>query len=525
MAEDIDELLNAKTNNKYDFKLRSATLIKEKNCCQVEVLYKDGAILLPEDKIIAGEVIKNSLPAGFDYDIKFVKNFVTNEAVKNKIKDFMSKSYSSINFQITALDCEGQEGKVIFTVDEEILPYVKDKCISLALEGFLKDQFDKNISVNFVAQSKENFVELPEEDLIFEEDFVQNTGSRYINLTDVTPLVGGLSDTQAFYIEDKKISGTEAVLCGKITYIKECSFMKKIKPKGSEDEGDEITEQRCYFRFGIEDYSGKLSCVIFPSANNIDKVKQLAAGDNVLVFGKLDEDKFGGVSMKVKDISLCVIEPEKEEVIDFKPEPENYRYVFPDPYVYYTQGNLFDMAAPDLPEFIKNNKFVVFDLETTGLEYSAGAKILEIGAIKLENGEMTEKFECFVNPEMKIPKDATAVHGIKDDDVKDAYNYSKVLRDFYKFTRGCYLVGYNVEFDYGFIKFYGKKCGYNFDNKRIDVLKMATKNVKGITRFKLGLVADALGVSLENAHRAINDTRATVDVFLKLAEFYQDGII
>ena len=169
--------------------------------------------------------------------------------------------------------------------------------------------------------------------------------------------------------------------------------------------------------------------------------------------------------------------------------------------------------------------FVVFDLETTGLEYSAGAKILEIGAIKIENGEMTDKFECFVNPEMKVPKDATAVHGIKDEDVKDAYNYSKVLRDFYKFTRGCYLVGYNVDFDYGFIKFYGKKCGYNFDNQRIDVLKMATKNVKGITRFKLGIVADTLGISLENAHRAINDTRATVDVFLKLAQHYQDGFL
>ena len=175
--------------------------------------------------------------------------------------------------------------------------------------------------------------------------------------------------------------------------------------------------------------------------------------------------------------------------------------------------------------FIKNNNLVVFDLETTGLEYSAGAKILEIGAIKVENGQMTDKFECFVNPEMKIPKDATAVHGIKDEDVKDAYNYQKVLRDFYKFTRDRYLVGYNVEFDYGFIKFYGKKCGYNFDNQRIDVLKMATKNVKGITRFKLGIVADALGISLENAHRAINDTRATVDVFLKLADFYKDGFI
>ena len=522
---DIDKILNTKTDNKYDFKLRSATLIKEKNVCRVEIIYKDGVILSSDDKAVAQDVVKSNLPSGFDYEIKFIKNFVTNEAVGKKIKEFMSNNYSSIDYHIKTLDCENEVGKVIFEVDEDVLSYIKEKGIVLSLEDFLRNQFNKQIEINFIAQKKEDFVEMQDEDLIFEEDFLKPRVDRFIDVSDVTPVIGDLKDTQAFYIEDKKIPGTEAVLCGKITYIKECSYVKKVKPKGSEDEGDEISQERCYFRFGIEDYSGKLSCVIFPSPLYIEKIKQLSAGDNVIVSGTLDEDKFGGVSMKVKEISLCVIEPEKEEVIDFKPEPENYRYIFPQPYVYYTQGNLFDMASPELPEFIKNNKFVVFDLETTGLEYSAGAKILEIGAIKVENGQMTDKFECFVNPEMKIPKDATAVHGIKDEDVKDAYNYQKVLRDFYKFTRGCYLVGYNVDFDYGFIKFYGKKCGYNFDNQRIDVLKMATKNVKGITRFKLGIVADALGISLENAHRAINDTRATVDVFLKLAQYYQDGFL
>ena len=314
MANDIDEILNEKTDRKYDFKLRSATLIKEKNICQVEILYKDGVLLSLHDKSVAQDVIKNSLPAGFDYDIKFVKNFVTNEAVSAKVKEFMAKNYSSVGYSIKSLDCEGESGKIVFEVSDEVASYIKDKNVSNVLSDFLKTQFEKLVSVEFCTEENNNIVEMPDDDLVFEEDFVITPSARFIDVTDVTPLIGELKDTQAFYIEDKKTAGNEAVVCGKITFVKECSYTKKIKPKGSEDEGDEINEERCYFRFGIEDYTSKLSCVIFPSPTNIEKMKQLAAGDNIIVFGKFDEDKFGGLSMKVKDISLCVIEPQKEEV-------------------------------------------------------------------------------------------------------------------------------------------------------------------------------------------------------------------
>jgi len=93
------------------------------------------------------------------------------------------------------------------------------------------------------------------------------------------------------------------------------------------------------------------------------------------------------------------------------------------------------------------------------------------------------------------------------------------MPDFYKFTRNCYLSGYNiVGFDMMFLTHFGKLSGYNFDNKVLDVYNMARQFVKGSKSYKLKTIAEKLGVALDNAHRAVYDTIATAEVLLKLAE-------
>ena len=167
--------------------------------------------------------------------------------------------------------------------------------------------------------------------------------------------------------------------------------------------------------------------------------------------------------------------------------------------------------------FFKDKQIVVFDFETTGFKAYEGDKIVEIGAVKIIDGAIVESFRTLVNPERQIPAESTAVHHITDKDVVNAPKAAQALQDFYKFTKGCLLVGYNVGFDYSFLSKQGKDCGYIFDNKVFDCYRLAQKHVKKTKNYKLITVAKELGVNLENAHSALYDTIATAEVLIKLA--------
>ena len=106
---------------------------------------------------------------------------------------------------------------------------------------------------------------------------------------------------------------------------------------------------------------------------------------------------------------------------------------------------------------------MVFDLETTGLNHE-DCQIVEIGAVKIENGKITKKFSTFVDPEAEIPLDATRIHGITDAMVMGAPKVDVALADFYKFCEGSTIVAYNIDFDYKFINYYGRKSGLNFNH-------------------------------------------------------------
>ena len=112
----------------------------------------------------------------------------------------------------------------------------------------------------------------------------------------------------------------------------------------------------------------------------------------------------------------------------------------------------------DLTEIVVNAKnqtldssYVVFDIETTGFS-EIEDRIIEIGAVKVENGEITEKFSCFVNPEIPIPFEIVNLTGITDEMVLEAETIEKVLPDFLTFCEGSVLVAHNAGFDVGFIK-------------------------------------------------------------------------
>ncbi|WP_294185943.1 PolC-type DNA polymerase III [uncultured Clostridium sp.] len=160
-----------------------------------------------------------------------------------------------------------------------------------------------------------------------------------------------------------------------------------------------------------------------------------------------------------------------------------------------------------------NDTFIVFDIETTGFS-SHNDKIIEIGAVKIRNKEIIDTFSEFVYPKCRIPYKITELTSITDEMVKDADPIEVVLPKFMKFIDGCAVVAHNAAFDTGFIKKNCNDLGLEFTSTIVDTVPLARFLYPDLKRVKLNLVAKHLGVSLENHHRAVDDAKATAEIFL-----------
>lgn len=204
-------------------------------------------------------------------------------------------------------------------------------------------------------------------------------------------------------------------------------------------------------------------------------------------------------------------------------------YAFPDAFhalkkdddfkvIYGVEGYLVD----DMKEIVVNQRgqsldqtYVVFDIETTGFSPLKN-KIIEIGAVKLENGEIVDRFSVFVNPGEPIPFRIEQLTGINDNMVLNASDITVVLPQFLDFCKGAVLVAHNASFDMSFILHNAKELGYEFDPTYVDTVGLARYLLPKLKRYKLDAVAKELGVSLENHHRAVDDAEATAGIFQKL---------
>ena len=182
----------------------------------------------------------------------------------------------------------------------------------------------------------------------------------------------------------------------------------------------------------------------------------------------------------------------------------------------------------DLKEIITNSKnqslddsYVVFDLETTGFSPNT-CKIIEIGAVKVENGVITERFSEFVNPQVPIPFKIEELTGIRDDMVMGAETIEEILPRFMEFCEGCVMIAHNAEFDMSFIRKNCMDLDIPCDHTVGDTVAMARILLPALHRFKLDTVAKALKISLENHHRAVDDAECTAHIFVKFIEMLKE---
>ncbi len=164
--------------------------------------------------------------------------------------------------------------------------------------------------------------------------------------------------------------------------------------------------------------------------------------------------------------------------------------------------------------------FIVFDIETTGFS-NTNDKITEIGAIKIKDNRVIDRFSELINPKKDISYKIQELTGITNDMVKDKPTIEEVLPKFLEFCEDSVMVAHNAEFDMSFIKEKSRQQDLEFKNKSIDTLTLARVLLPELKRHRLNVVAKALGIPLLNHHRAVDDAEATALIFIKFLEMLE----
>lgn len=192
--------------------------------------------------------------------------------------------------------------------------------------------------------------------------------------------------------------------------------------------------------------------------------------------------------------------------------------------IYGVEGYFVD----DLKDFVVrpreqslDDSFVVFDIETTGLSPKF-CKIIEIGAVKIENGEITDSFSHFINPEIPIPYNITKLTTITDDMVMDAETIETLLPKFLEFVGDSVLVAHNARFDVSFIRKFAHDLGRTVENSVVDTMTLGHVLCPELGKFTLDRICKHLGIKLENHHRAVDDAAATAEIFKRFIKMLKD---
>jgi DNA polymerase-3 subunit epsilon len=162
--------------------------------------------------------------------------------------------------------------------------------------------------------------------------------------------------------------------------------------------------------------------------------------------------------------------------------------------------------------------YTVFDTETTGLAPSQGDEIVSIGAVRVVNGRLLshEVFEQFVNPRRRLPPNATRIHGITDEMVKQAPAIERALPAFRRFCEDTVLVAHNAAFDLRFLQLKERETGARFDQPVLDTLMLSAIVYPSHSDHTLETIAHRLGITVVGRHTALGDALLTAEVFLKM---------
>lgn len=430
------------------------------------------------------------------------------ERVKTETLYFFKNDRKLLAPKINSTDIEVEVSidryiSIKINVSEATYAFCRDNHVAEALKQKLDTIFMEDSEVEFRIGKVDPIIAPPD----YKDD---NPIIRHVHYTNPVKLYGNIT-IEARYISDVlELKKDVAKVCvtGQINSLKERS--KKADPSSK------------FYLFRLDDKSGIIDVKFFPKNDTaIGAAQTLEEGQHLVVEGPLRYDSYSECfAITVYSMSRIDVDYNSQEnAKKYKSPPARYSVVKPTEYVETESYNvsIYDSASDEKPaDFLMGKTFVVFDTETTGLTLNSD-EVIEIGAVKIVDGKLTEMFSTFIKPQNNtISGKITELTGIDESMVKDAPTFDEIAGDFSKFTEGAILVAYNASFDIGMITPQMRHADYDVPNEVIDALKVAQDNMQ-LANYKLITVANALDVSLEGAHRAVNDAIATAKVFRKLA--------
>jgi len=501
------------TDNKYAaLRLSDISVLVRKKSIELVFLYPENTKLSEEEiKEITEKAIK-ALNSNAAVSVKFLKSHFDEEFAARYLFDFL-KAYPALSASMEKNDivCD----KAVKKIQLLLAPVIYDYCIERKLEGDILAFLDRKYcdKIDFSIQKKQGAKEFFDEEtdttgkLIFEED-----GGRTIKVDNVDALIGGHIYSRACYIEDAVKPQDSLVVCGTLVEFISKSYIDK-----------RTNQEKPFYILTIEDMTGRIEAVYFPTKAAKDKIGLLKKGKELIVQGALEPSKrnAGQLSYLLKDICYCSLPKNLTVNRQKRAVDSHYHTVFPVPYKEEQQASLFEKVIKEdnIPVSLRNKSFVVFDLETTGL-HPINDKIIEVGAIKIVDGVFTESWDTLIDPKIPIPPEITKINHISDRDVFGKPTIDKVLPDLYKFMEGCELVAHNhFKFDGPFVAAKGKEMNIYFDHEKHCTLELSRNIFPHLKRHNLGAMCEHFGIENQAAHRALSDAVATAKLFFKLSHY------
>ena len=506
------ERLNEESDGRYSYlKLKSidvkqAVVAGDSLLCVVTYLYPESMETVSDgDREAVAEITRRLLELKGKPEILFKKSHIDAEFISADVYRFLSES-PAIGFLLDKNDIVVTAAGGAVDIEVRLFDSVHDYAVKANIKQKLYERLDADYCAEFkinLAKKQGEITAAPKDD----GNIYRAFGAKAVKITEVERFIGKeITDTPR-RISDVKSAGNDVTVCGSIKFINKYDIKKGKNPEG-----------RHVFNYTIDDGYGKIKVFYFSKPDTDARADTLIQGTKIAVRGNVEKDDYNGMSRLVMfayDISLCEIPPQSAEKIVKVAPPKNYKKVFPVKVTNLAQDD-FLTEMPPLNSLLEKNAFVVFDVETTGI--NATDKIIEISACRVEGGVITEHFSTLVNPETLIPAAATKVNLITNQMVADAPRIEEVIGDFYKFCENCAIVAYNIEFDHGFVTRAGADFGYVFDHKQYDAYALARQYIQGLSNYALSSVCRFYGIVNETAHRALSDSIATAKAFIKLTD-------
>ena len=494
----------------YDkLRVRRVTVDPDADSIVVEFVlsYEDYDSVTDEDRAKIDAAVKFMFADFASVKTVYRKNLLSKEAVSQLVRRYIGENnralFAVISDESTEVTASEESGiRIVFDVSESVGKLLASSGFLDGLTAYLRSNYNCDVTVTTNTVDTLVVNERADEEIkaVVVDDHVvaYKLGHR---------VCGGEIRSAPKYISTFKSPAKYVCMVGEVSGL----IRANSKKSGN-----------LYYAFTLGDTTAVINCRYFTRKQHSGPLDVINDGDSLIVSGDIIEDSYsGGITLNVRTVWTCTIDyssiiTKKEGEKKFKP----HRELRPEKVELVGQQDLFDTG--EVTPMLRGKTFVVFDLETTGLE-TESCSIIEICGVKVVDGKIVNYISTLVDPATHIPEGASETNHIYDDDVKDAPYIEDVLPQFAAWVGDAALVAHNgFSYDFKVLDRVGASMDIFFGaNARYDTIQMAYAwhEKAGIrTKLNLASMCKEFGIELTNAHRAYYDTLATAQLFVKRSE-------